>query len=68
MGQLLDPTRQYLDEIGVSPLLTADEEKHYARLRMAGDESARQRMIESNLRLVVKIAGVTSIAACRSST
>ncbi|MCP5089880.1 MAG: hypothetical protein GY949_03050, partial [Gammaproteobacteria bacterium] len=26
MGQLLDPTRQYLDEIGVSPLLTADEE------------------------------------------
>ncbi len=56
MGQLLDPTRQYLDEIGVSPLLTAEEEKKYARLALAGDEAARQRMIESNLRLVVKIA------------
>ena len=56
MGQLLDPTRQYLDEIGASPLLTADEEKHYARRAQNGDESARQRMIESNLRLVVKIS------------
>jgi RNA polymerase nonessential primary-like sigma factor len=56
LGQLLDPTRQYLDEIGVSPLLTADEEKMYARRAQRGDESARQRMIESNLRLVVKIA------------
>ena len=52
----LDPTRQYLDEIGVSPLLTADEEKDLARRARAGDESARQRMIESNLRLVVNIA------------
>ena len=56
MGQLLDPTRQYLDEIGVSPLLTADEEKELSRRAQRGDESARQRMIESNLRLVVKIA------------
>jgi len=56
LGQLLDPTRQYLDEIGVSPLLTADEEKEFARKAQAGDESARHRMIESNLRLVVKIA------------
>ena len=56
LGQLLDPTRRYLDEIGVSPLLTADEEKMYARRAQRGDESARQRMIESNLRLVVKIA------------
>ncbi len=55
MGQL-DPTRQYLEEIGVSPLLTADEEKTYSRRAQRGDESARQRMIESNLRLVVKIA------------
>ena len=53
---MLDPTRQYLDEIGVAPLLTAQEEKKYARRALAGDESARQRMIESNLRLVVKIA------------
>ena len=52
----LDPTRLYLSEIGISPLLTADEEKHFARRAQQGDESARQRMIESNLRLVVKIA------------
>ena len=51
-----DPTRLYLSEIGISPLLTADEEKYYARRALKGDESARQRMIESNLRLVVKIA------------
>jgi RNA polymerase nonessential primary-like sigma factor len=51
-----DPTRIYLSEIGISPLLTADEEKHFARLAQSGDEAARQRMIESNLRLVVKIA------------
>jgi len=56
VGQLLDPTRQYLDEIGISPLLTADEEKYFSRRALAGDESARQRMIESNLRLVVKIS------------
>ena len=54
--QTLDPTRLYLSEIGISPLLTADEEKHFARRALQGDESARQRMIESNLRLVVKIA------------
>ena len=52
----LDATRLYLSEIGASPLLTADEEKHYARLAQAGDEAARARMIESNLRLVVRIA------------
>ena len=51
-----DPTRIYLSEIGISPLLSADEEKHFARLAQQGDEPARQRMIESNLRLVVKIA------------
>ena len=52
----LDATRIYLSEIGVSPLLTADEEKDFSRKAQRGDESARQRMIESNLRLVVKIA------------
>jgi RNA polymerase nonessential primary-like sigma factor len=52
----LDATRIYLSEIGISPLLTADEEKHFSRLAQSGDESARHRMIESNLRLVVKIA------------
>lgn len=51
-----DPTRIYLNEIGISPLLTADEEKQFSRRAQRGDEAARQRMIESNLRLVVKIA------------
>jgi RNA polymerase nonessential primary-like sigma factor len=51
-----DPTRLYLSEIGASPLLSAEEEVYFSRLAQQGDESARQRMIESNLRLVVKIA------------
>jgi RNA polymerase nonessential primary-like sigma factor len=45
-----------LREIGFYPLLTAEEEVHYGRLCLKGDEAARRRMIESNLRLVVKIA------------
>ena len=52
----MDATRLYLDEIGFSPLLTAAEEIHFSRLAKKGDERARQRMIESNLRLVVKIS------------
>ncbi|HSM29222.1 MAG TPA: RNA polymerase sigma factor RpoS [Woeseiaceae bacterium] len=55
-ARLHDATRLYLSEIGASPLLTADEEKTFARRARQGDESARHRMIESNLRLVVKIA------------
>jgi RNA polymerase nonessential primary-like sigma factor len=51
-----DPTRLYLNEIGASPLLTAEEEVKFARLAQRGDEAARKRMIESNLRLVVKIS------------
>lgn len=51
-----DATRLYLKEIGFSPLLTAEEEVHYARLAQKGDDAGRKRMIESNLRLVVKIA------------
>jgi len=52
----LDATRLYLSEIGFSPLLTAEEEVYFARRIAKGDEDARKRMIESNLRLVVKIA------------
>ena len=54
-GQL-DATRLYLSEIGFSPLLTAQEEVFYSRLAQKGEESGRKKMIESNLRLVVKIA------------
>ena len=54
--KVLDATQLYLNEIGYSPLLTAEEEKYYARQARAGDESGRKRMIESNLRLVVKIS------------
>jgi RNA polymerase nonessential primary-like sigma factor len=52
----LDATQIYLSEIGFSPLLTAEEEVYFSRLSLKGDESSRKRMIESNLRLVVKIA------------
>ncbi len=52
----LDPTQIYLKEIGFSPLLSAEEEVHYGRLAIKGDPAARKKMIESNLRLVVKIA------------
>ncbi|MBD3609565.1 MAG: RNA polymerase sigma factor RpoS [Gammaproteobacteria bacterium] len=52
----VDATRLYLSEIGFSPLLSAEEEVYYARLAQKGEESGRKRMIESNLRLVVKIA------------
>jgi RNA polymerase nonessential primary-like sigma factor len=51
-----DATRIYLKELGSSQLLTADEEKHYGRLAQKGDAAARKKMIESNLRLVVKIS------------
>jgi len=51
-----DSTQLYLNEIGFSPLLSAEEEQHFARMAQRGEEAGRQRMIESNLRLVVKIA------------
>ncbi|MGL4205389.1 MAG: RNA polymerase sigma factor RpoS [Aeromonadaceae bacterium] len=52
----MDATQLYLGEIGFSPLLTAEEEVFFARKALRGDAAARKRMIESNLRLVVKIA------------
>lgn len=51
-----DVTRIYLKEIGHTPLLSAEEEVYYARRALEGDNASRRRMIESNLRLVVKIA------------
>lgn len=52
----VDATQLYLREIGFSELLTADEEVHFGRLARDGDTNARNKMIESNLRLVVKIS------------
>lgn len=52
----LDATRLYLKEIEYSSLLTPQEEVHYGRLSRQGDPAARRKMIESNLRLVVKIS------------
>ncbi|MBV1877745.1 MAG: RNA polymerase sigma factor RpoS [Pseudomonadales bacterium] len=52
----LDATQLYLNEIGFSPLLTPDEEVYFARQALRGVASGRKRMIESNLRLVVKIS------------
>ena len=51
-----DPVRMYLKEIGTVPLLTADEELELAKRKADGDEAAKERLIEANLRLVVSIA------------
>lgn len=56
LDRAMDATQLYLSEIGFSPLLTAVEEVHYSKLALKGDESGRKKMIESNLRLVVKIS------------
>ena len=52
----LDATQLYLREIGYAPLLSPEDEKLFGRLANQGDPEGRRRMIESNLRLVVKIA------------
>ena len=51
-----DPVRMYLKEIGTVPLLSAEEEYRLAVQKSQGDEVAKQRLIEANLRLVVSIA------------
>ena len=51
-----DPVRMYLKEIGKVPLLTAEEEKDLAMRMDAGDEEAKKKLTEANLRLVVSIA------------
>ncbi len=51
-----DPVRMYLKEIGKVPLLTAEDEVNLAKRMEAGDENAKKRLAEANLRLVVSIA------------
>lgn len=55
-AKAMDATQMYLSEIGFSPLLSAEEECTYGRLARKGDPAGRKKMIESNLRLVVKIS------------
>lgn len=55
-NQYIDPTELYLREIGHRPLLNAEQEVYFGRRAQAGEASSRSCMIESNLRLVVKIA------------
>lgn len=55
-SSILDATQIYLGQIGFSPLLSAEEEVYFSRLALRGVDKARDRMIMSNLRLVVKIA------------
>ncbi|MBO6269076.1 MAG: RNA polymerase sigma factor RpoD [Clostridium sp.] len=51
-----DPVRMYLKEIGTVPLLSAEEELNLAKRKSEGDQHAKDRLIEANLRLVVSIA------------
>ena len=51
-----DPVRMYLKEIGSIPLLDSEEETYYAKKMAEGDENAKNKLVESNLRLVVSIA------------
>jgi len=52
----MDPIKAYLKDVRAIPLLTADQEKKLARLVRKGDKQARDKMIRSNLRLVISIA------------
>ncbi len=56
VSRSVDATQQYLREIGTVPLLSMEEEVKYSRSALQGNKASRDRMIESNLRLVVKIA------------
>ncbi|EQD66686.1 RNA polymerase sigma factor RpoS, partial [mine drainage metagenome] len=52
----LSLTRRYLNDVGFHPLLSAQEERSLSRRARQGEQAARQRLIESNLRLVIKVA------------
>jgi RNA polymerase primary sigma factor len=54
-AQTQDPLKLYVRQIGDGPLLTREEERDLARRKDAGDEEAKRRLIEANLRLVMSI-------------
>ena len=60
-----DPVRMYLKEIGKVNLLTSEEETELAKRMLEGDEEAKKRLAEANLRLVVSIAKKIGRASCR---
>ena len=59
-----DPVRMYLKEIGKVPLLTAEDEVELAKRMEQGDEEAKKRLAEANLRLVVSIAAMWEEECC----
>ena len=61
-GESLDPIKIYLKEIGLHPLLTFEQEIFYAKSYEKGNEDAREKLVVSNLRLVVSVA--KNILAC----
>ena len=63
-----DPLKLYVRQIGDGRLLTPAEERELARRKDAGDESAKQKLIESNLRLACRSRVTTRRRACRCST
>ena len=63
-----DPVRMYLKEIGKVPLLSAEEEIELAKRMELGDEDAKKRLAEANLRLVVSIAKRYVLRRWKSST
>ena len=67
-GETTDALQLFLNEAGRYPLLTAAEEVELAKRIERGDKAAKDRMVNSNLRLVVSIAKSTRATACRCST
>lgn len=63
-----DPVRMYLKEIGKVPLLSAEEEVELAQRMEDGDEAAKKKLAEANLRLVVSIAKRYEVVGCCSLT
>lgn len=62
-GTMTEPLKIYLNEIGQIPLLSEEEERELGKRSAQGDESARRKLAEGNLRLVVSLASIIQDAA-----